>query len=204
MLDKPSAYVNYDTSHHELTDYQYLNNKIFTDPNTGRPYKIAVICYDKKTKEPIAYRRNLDDLPADPFDDFPFRVKGEFGIETLVRKYEANHNNHPDDTTNDAKWPTSEEEMLDLQRQDPYWGPFVEKLEKMWDDQTLTPNDRHLKVIEDITGNQTIMLLQQQDRTKGVHVPMAEQFYQLHFTAKHFSCTTINTDIHTLCASQPH
>ena len=161
MLDKPSAYVNYNTSHQELNDYQYLNNKIFTDPNTGRPYKIEVICYDKKTKEPIAYRRNLDDLPADPFDDFPFRVKGEFGIETLVRKYEANNNNHPDDTINDTKWPTSEEEMLDLQRKDPYWGPFIEKLDKMWDDQTLTPNDRTLKIIEDITGNQTIMLLQQ-------------------------------------------
>ena len=57
--------------------------------------------------------------------------------------------------------------MLDLQRKDPYWGPFVEKRDKMWDDQTLTPNDRTLKIIEDITGNQTIMLLEQQDRTRG-------------------------------------
>ena len=85
-MDKPSAYVIYDTSHRNLNDDRYLNNKIFTDPNTRKLYKIAVICYDKKTKEPIAYRRNIDDLPADPFDDFPFRVKGEFGIETLVRQ----------------------------------------------------------------------------------------------------------------------
>ena len=31
--------------------------------------------------------------------------------------------------------------MLDLQRKDPHWRPFIEKLDKMWDDQ-LTPTDR--------------------------------------------------------------
>ena len=98
-----SAYVNYDTSHRDLNDYQYLNRKIFNDPNTGRPYKFAVICYGKMTKEPMAFRRNIDDLPADPFDDFKFRVKGEFGIETLVHKYEANNNNNHNNAINKIK-----------------------------------------------------------------------------------------------------
>ena len=74
MLDKPSAYVNYDISHRYLINYQYLNNEVFTDHNTERPYKVAVIYNDKKTKEPMTFHRNIDDLPADPFDDFPFRV----------------------------------------------------------------------------------------------------------------------------------
>ena len=75
ILEKSPAYVNYDTSHRDLNDYQYVNNNIFTDPNTGRSYQIAVICYVKTTKEPMAYRRNFGDLSGDPFDDFPFRVK---------------------------------------------------------------------------------------------------------------------------------
>ena len=36
----------------------------------------------------------------------------------------------------------------------------------MRDDQ-VTPNERVLKIIEDATGHQTIMLLEQQDRTRG-------------------------------------
>ena len=113
----------------------------------------------------MAFRRNIDDLPADPFDDFKFRVKGEFGIETLVHKYEANNNNNPNNEINKIKWPTTEEEMLDLQRKDLYWGPFIEKLDKMWDDQ-LNPTDRVLKIIEDKSDHQTIMLLEQQERTR--------------------------------------
>ena len=56
LMDKPSEYVNYDTTHKELENYQYLRNQIFTGPKTGRPNVVVIICYDKKTKEPVAYR----------------------------------------------------------------------------------------------------------------------------------------------------
>ena len=56
--------------------------------------------------------------------------------------------------------------MAHNQRKDPYWGSFIGILDKMWDDQ-LIPTDRVIKIIKDITGNQTIMLLEQRDRTRG-------------------------------------
>ena len=52
------------------------------DPNTGRPYIVVGLCYDKKAKESLLYRKNLDDLPADSFDDF--KVTGPKGIEAFV------------------------------------------------------------------------------------------------------------------------
>ena len=128
LMDKPSEYVNYDTTHKELDNYKYLRNQIFTDPNTGRPYVVIVICYDKKAKEPVAYRRNLDDLPADPFDDFPFKVIGNRGIEALVKEYSMNGTNNTYEEVTNCKWPSSEQEMLDIQKKDIYWGPLIAKL----------------------------------------------------------------------------
>ena len=78
-MDKPSEYINY------VTKYSLrIRNQIFMGPNTGRPYVVMIICYDKKAKEPVAYRCNLDGLLADPFDDFPLKVVENSGKEVLV------------------------------------------------------------------------------------------------------------------------
>ena len=65
--------------------------------------------------------------------------------------------------------------MLDLQRQDPYWGQFVKKLDKMWDDQ-ITPTERVLKIIEDATGNQTNLA----SSTSTSHVPQPTRAFIHH------------------------
>ena len=162
----------------------------------------------QKTKELKAYGRNFNDLPANPSDDFSFRVKGDFGIETLFRKYEANNNDRPDNVVDDIKWPTTEEEMLGLQRQDPCWRPFIERLDKMWDDQ-LAPNERVIRTVKDISGNHTIILLEQQDRSREA-LRIFDSRSKCHHgreilpTSLHRQALLMYHNQHQHCIPQPH
>ena len=61
MMDEPRNTVNFDITHQTLSSYKELVGKIFSDPNTNRPYIITVVCYNKTLKKPMAYRRNSDD-----------------------------------------------------------------------------------------------------------------------------------------------
>ena len=199
VMDKPSAFVNYDTNHRSLTNYQYLNKRIFSDPSTGRPYMVAVICYDTKSNEPIAYRRHLNDLPADPFDDFPFRMKGDLGIENLVRDYELNNHTHPNTDDDNVKWPTNELEMLNLQKQHLNWGLIIQQLELLWTQQPepLEPNDRIVR----LNADQTVKLQEQEDKIAGAlrmydtrsTCPHGRAINQNLYVAAPSLCATTNT-----------
>ena len=86
MLDKPRHTVKFHITHQALSRYKELVGKIFADPNTNRPYILTVVCYNKTLKKPVAYRRNLDDLAPDPYDDHPFDTEGNEGIKQLVEE----------------------------------------------------------------------------------------------------------------------
>ena len=129
MLEKPKSRINFDITNRSLEPYQSLLGKIFIDPNTGRPYTVTVICYNQTLKRPMAYRKCLDDNPPDPFDDHPFELLGNNGIETLVMDYQMNY---VEDVRRAAvpenSWPRSEEEMLKLQKEDPNLNPIIQRL----------------------------------------------------------------------------
>jgi hypothetical protein len=72
LVDKSAPHINFNTTHPALKPYQELVNRVFSDPNSGRPYVVTFIFFHAHKKIPVAYRRSLDDFPPDPYDEFPF------------------------------------------------------------------------------------------------------------------------------------
>ena len=101
---------------------------MFADPNTNRPYIVTVVCYNKTPKKPIAYRRNLDDLASDPYDDHPFEIEGNEGIEKLVEKYRRLYDKELRSIYPELNWPNTETEMLEIHKQDDLLGPVIAQL----------------------------------------------------------------------------
>ena len=125
MLDKPRHTVNFDITHQALSRYKELVGKIFADPNTNRPYIVTVVCYNKTLKKSMAYQRSLDDLAPDPFDDHPFEIEGNEGIEKLVEEYRQLYDRELRSIYPELNRPNTEAEMLEIQKQDNQLGPII-------------------------------------------------------------------------------
>jgi hypothetical protein len=123
--------LNIDINHPELKKHKRLEHKIFQDPLTNRLYKVTLVAYDKD-EGVVAYRRCLDDDPPDPKDDKPWKVEGSRGIARLIAVYHLSQDDadNPISTAPLTPWPTSELEMLQLQRLDPNLQPVIEHLEE--------------------------------------------------------------------------
>jgi hypothetical protein len=93
--------------------HDFLIGARYQHPDTKRIYEIFNIFWHKPTNQLAAYRRATDGLPPDQDDVLPFAVEGDHGILALVRVYEEEA-----DAASGLKWPTNEEEMLQLQQQD--------------------------------------------------------------------------------------
>ena len=76
----------------------------------------------------MAYRKCLDDLTPDPYDEHPFEIVGEGGIKQLVEEYKEYYEAGKISTTPEVPWPTSEEEMLKIQKEDLILGPIIMNL----------------------------------------------------------------------------
>jgi tetratricopeptide (TPR) repeat protein len=71
----------------------------------------------------VAYRKSLDDLAPDPW-----HIEGPRGIKHWIDQYALNYTESKTTMEEATKWPTQEDEMLQIQEQDIYWGPIVTSL----------------------------------------------------------------------------
>ena len=114
--------------HKDAGNYSHLLGRIFRDPISNRLYEVIYVTYDKQLKD-IAYRKAMDDLPPHQDDLRPWPIVGFQGIDELTRLYHLTHKDvHPTSTIPSIKWPTNEEEMLELQRADPNLTPIINRL----------------------------------------------------------------------------
>ena len=55
----------------------------------------------------MAYRKCLDDLPPDPYDEHPFEIIGTGGIKQLLEEYNEYYEAGKISNTPEVLWPTS-------------------------------------------------------------------------------------------------
>jgi hypothetical protein len=116
----------FDPDHNRIEPYRYLLKRIFKHPKTKRYYHVVQLDYHPRLGV-IAYRRALDDDPPEHDDDRPWPVIGEGGIVDLVHDYTQNHGIIAIDNDK-VPWPTNEEEMRQLQLNDPSLQPVIRAL----------------------------------------------------------------------------
>ena len=122
--------MNVTTDHREANKYKHLEHGIFVALDNKRIYKCILIAYDRH-QGVIGYRRCLDDDPPDPNDDKPWKVKGNGGLEELIKHYKDNHDEtYYANQAEPIKWPTTELEMRTLQRNDPALQPLIDRLQQ--------------------------------------------------------------------------
>ena len=122
-LPERRSNANYITDHPLVRQYKHLEDSYFEDPTTHRIYTVVLVFYDPLHQTVAAFRRSADDDPEDPLDAHPWRVEGEHGIAELVKNFQD-----PWDGEIQTPWPTSEEEMLALQKDDPQWQETIQLL----------------------------------------------------------------------------
>jgi transposase InsO family protein len=134
----------FDYNHPELADYKDLEWKVFQDPITQRIYRVMFIYYEHQFNAVAAYRKVLDDLPPDPLDAYPWLVTGRGGIQELVEKYQENNIDAPEGPL--IPWPKSEQDMLNLQGEDPNLQPILTRIKsKANEEGVISDKDREFK-----------------------------------------------------------
>ena len=109
-----------------VKEYRHLEGKLFIHPRTRRLYEVSTVFYHEEMKTAAAYIRVMDGGQTDPIDQHPNRIDGKGGIAELVSAFEASGGSNGNSRT---PWPTSEEEWVMAQRQDPKLGPIISTLE---------------------------------------------------------------------------
>ena len=110
-----------------MADYQPLEGKMLLHPRTGRLYEVGTVFFYEKLKIAAAYIRVIDGGQADPLDWHPHRIDGKGGLADLVSSFEASGGSSGSSRT---PWPTSEEEWVAEQRNDPHWKDLIEEMDK--------------------------------------------------------------------------
>jgi transposase InsO family protein len=143
-------------------------------------YEVVLVYYDEHFKEAAVYRHALDDLPPHPYDRRPWSAQI---IREMVDRYHLLHPNSRNDLTPVVKWPSTEAEMLIIQRGDPLLQPIVSCLEEKddwWNWMFQVSKKRGMYIARGKEGKKAALRVYQiqgdlEDETEQVRDPHTDQ-----------------------------
>ena len=104
--------------------YNQVVGRCFLHPINSQLYEVMHVYWDQNSKQLAVFRKACYQV-ADADDRVPYPLYGKYGVLRPIESYEVNAG-----YTNAPKWPTTEQEMLELQQACPLVKSyFTEKQE---------------------------------------------------------------------------